>query len=103
MSPEPDPPSSTVCELANRYEELRSSPVNTPTQIDEPASMTRDEWDRRTERLAAAMQAARDAQPKACPSCGAPDVFPLFDPLDGYECVACCVSFTYPPAIEAAP
>ena len=65
--------------------------------------MTDAEWVRRGERLDAAMQAARDAAPKSCPSCGSPDVFPLFDPLDGYECVVCCVSFTYPPPVETAP
>ena len=89
MSTETDPPSSTVCELANRYRETNVSPVNTPSQVDDTASMTREEWDRRGARIDAAMQAARAALPTRCPSCGSGNVFPLFEPRDDWECPSC--------------
>lgn len=58
--------------------------------------MTDEEWLARGERLDAAMQAARDAQPAACPACGDERVYPLFDPLDGWACgnPACCAMWT---------
>ena len=55
--------------------------------------MTREEYDRRGERLDAAMQAARDAAPKSCPACGSTAIAPMFlwPPDQSWECLDCLI------------